>query len=125
MGGATVSEVASNQGGGGWRWTLRSQGCWGGAAPWPPDLEEGSVAAAALVVMAVRPAEGEAARERHWPVGVGPPVGVAAGGGEVKTAVVARRDDGEAWLAQAVAEALEPETAVEGGHASLQLDEER
>jgi len=43
----------------------------------------------------------------------------------VKTAVVARRDDGEAWLAQAVAEAPEPETAVEGGHAYLQLDEER
>ena len=36
---------------------------WGGSMA--TNLEEGSVAAAALVVMAVRPAEGEAARECH------------------------------------------------------------
>jgi hypothetical protein len=53
---------------------------WGGAAPWPPNLEEGPAAAA---VQAVRLAEGEAVQDRRRPTGAGTPVG--SGGSREKT----------------------------------------
>ena len=71
MGGAAAGEVAGGRGVEGGGGALGFRVTWVRGAPWPPAIEEEGPRAAATV----RPAEGEAARERRRLAGVGPPVG--------------------------------------------------
>ena len=60
-----------------------------GAAPWPPAIEEeGAGGGGGPAVAAVRPAEGEATRERRRPDGAGQLVGGGRQRGREKAAAV-------------------------------------
>ena len=106
MGGAAAGEVAGGRGGGGRGRTFRVSGCRG--FQWPAAVEEGAGGGGGPAAAMVRPAEGEAARERRRPGRAGAPVGGCGGGGEKKAAARWR-----AWLGLAAAEGGGAEAAPE------------
>jgi len=65
------------EGGGG----LMISGCWVGAAPWPPTIEEGVAGGGGKAGATIRPAEGATARECCRPAWAGNRWAVLTGGG--------------------------------------------